>query len=202
MVSLYHHLGFQFPWSPAAKGKSPNTTTPFIVYGGSTAVGSYAIKFARLSNIHPIIAIAGKGAHYIRKFLDESKGDVVVDYREGPEKTITGIRNALRSSTGSNDLPANHALDTIVTEDSTTVLRSVMNPGGNINYVLMSPPMFLPRLHRTLGSARRTRSVVLMIVAICVSCSVGGSPGHCSLASLRAIRLKSEKMACWGLRGR
>ncbi|GMG31141.1 unnamed protein product [Aspergillus oryzae var. brunneus] len=144
VVSLYHHLGFQFPWSPAAKGKSPNTTTPFIVYGGSTAVGSYAIKFARLSNIHPIIAIAGKGAHYIRKFLDESKGDVVVDYREGPEKTIAGIRNALRSSTSGNDLPANHALDTIVTEDSTTVLRSVMNPGGNINYVLMSPPDVSP----------------------------------------------------------
>ncbi|KAE8370699.1 chaperonin 10-like protein [Aspergillus caelatus] len=144
VVSLYHHLGFQLPWSPAAKGKIPSATTPFIVYGASTAVGSYAIKLARLSNIHPIIAIAGKGAHYIRKFLDESKGDVVVDYREGPEKTAAGIRNALRSSTGDNDLPANHALDTIVTVDSTAVLRSVMNPGGNINYVLMSPPDVSP----------------------------------------------------------
>jgi NADPH:quinone reductase-like Zn-dependent oxidoreductase len=56
-ISLYAHHRFPPPWAPSVK------PTPFIVYGASTAVGSFALKLARNSNIHPIIAIAGKGSH-------------------------------------------------------------------------------------------------------------------------------------------
>ncbi|KAE8153360.1 chaperonin 10-like protein [Aspergillus avenaceus] len=144
VISLYHHLGFSFPWSPSAKGKVEAPVTPFVVYGASTAVGSFAIKLARRSNIHPIIAVAGRGAHYVRKFLDESKGDAIVDYRDGTEGTIKGIQSALQSATGGKDVRINHALDTIVSDDSTKVLRAVINAGGNINYVLPNPPDVSP----------------------------------------------------------
>ncbi|KAJ6190897.1 hypothetical protein N7519_000918 [Penicillium mononematosum] len=88
-VSLYAHHRLPPPWAPATK------PIPFIVYGASTAVGSFAIKLACNSNIHPIIAIAGKGSQYVRALLDSSKGDVVIDYREGVETTVKKIRDNL-----------------------------------------------------------------------------------------------------------
>ncbi|KAK5677675.1 hypothetical protein LTS10_009558 [Elasticomyces elasticus] len=42
------------PWNPA-----PGLTrTPLLVYGASSAVGAFAVKLAKLANIHPIIAVA------------------------------------------------------------------------------------------------------------------------------------------------
>lgn len=124
MVALYHHLALPFPWRPAQEA------IPLVIYGGSTAVGSFAIKLARRSNIHPIIAVAGRGASYIQQFLDPSKGDCIVDYRNGSDQTVHGIRQAL----GRN--PLEHVLDTVVQDASTEVIRSVIAPGGNINSVL------------------------------------------------------------------
>ncbi|EAU32853.1 conserved hypothetical protein [Aspergillus terreus NIH2624] len=124
VIALYHHLALPFPWRPAT------TATPLVIYGGSTAVGAFAIKLARRSNIHPIIAVAGKGASYITPLLDASRGDVVVDYRAGGEATAKGIRAALGAE------PLEHVLDTIVSDESTRVLRGVIAPGGNINSVL------------------------------------------------------------------
>jgi NADPH:quinone reductase-like Zn-dependent oxidoreductase len=56
---MFRNLKLPTPWNPAT------TSTPFVIYGASSAVGSFAIKLARNSNIHPIIAIAGKGSHYV-----------------------------------------------------------------------------------------------------------------------------------------
>ncbi|ODM14521.1 hypothetical protein SI65_10007 [Aspergillus cristatus] len=58
------------------------------------------------------------------EFLDSSKGDCIVDYRNGPEETIQNIRKAAGGA------EIRHALDTIVLEQSTHVLRSVVAPGG------------------------------------------------------------------------
>lgn len=58
--------------------------------------GSYTIKLASNSNVHPIIAVAGKGSHYVETLIDRSKGDTIIDYREGPEATIQGIHNTLQ----------------------------------------------------------------------------------------------------------
>jgi NADPH:quinone reductase-like Zn-dependent oxidoreductase len=44
-VGLYQRLGLPEPWNATM------TKTPLIVYGGSGAVGAYAIKLAQLSNI-------------------------------------------------------------------------------------------------------------------------------------------------------
>lgn len=116
------------------------------MYGASTAVGAFAIKLAAKSNIHPIICVAGKGAHYVQQFLDPSKGDRIVDYRNGPEETIQGIRQAVQSA-GQPDV--RHALDSVVAEQSTHVLRSIMAAGGHITHVLPTPPDLSPAIGTT-----------------------------------------------------
>jgi hypothetical protein len=74
---LYKQLRLPQPWVPAEH------PIPLVVYGASSAVGAFAVKLAKLSNIHPIIAIAGKGIPYVQTLVDSSKGDLVLDYRTG-----------------------------------------------------------------------------------------------------------------------
>ncbi|PKX88648.1 zinc-binding alcohol dehydrogenase family protein [Aspergillus novofumigatus IBT 16806] len=126
-VSLYGHLRFPPPWAPAVK------PIPFIVYGASTAVGSYAIKMASNSNIHPIIAIAGRGSQYVESLLDKSKGDTVVDYRKGVESTVKGIRSSLERAGHS---VVHHAIDAVIISESAEVLQQSVTPGGQIDFIL------------------------------------------------------------------
>lgn len=74
----------QAPWSPSALGARGNPP----VYGGSGAVGSFAIKLAARSNIHQIIVVAGRGEKYVASLLDGSKDDATVDYRKGDEAVV------------------------------------------------------------------------------------------------------------------
>ncbi|KAL5342697.1 chaperonin 10-like protein [Aspergillus crustosus] len=126
-VSLYANHRFPPPWLPAT------APTPFIIYGASSAVGSFAIKFARNSNIHPIIAIAGKGSGYVESILEKDKGDVVIDYRNGVEATIAAIKANLAKA---GQDAAYHALDAAMVPESAEVLRRTVAPGGNIDFVL------------------------------------------------------------------
>lgn len=70
------------PWTPA------KTPIPLVIYGASSAVGAFAVKLARLSNIHPIIAIAGKAVSFVQGLIDPDKGDLVLDYRKGVDETV------------------------------------------------------------------------------------------------------------------
>ncbi|EAU30136.1 predicted protein [Aspergillus terreus NIH2624] len=126
-VSLYAHHRFPPPWAPAME------PIPFIVYGASTAVGSFAIKLACNSNIHPIIAIAGQGSHYVQSLLDRSKGDIVIDHREGVETMAQKIRGGLKQGGHSN---AQHALDAVIIRQSADILRQFIAPGGKIDFLL------------------------------------------------------------------
>lgn len=132
VIALYHNLALPLPWEPA------KNAIPFVVYGASTAVGAFAIKLAKRSNIYPIIGVAGKGAHYVQQFLDPSKGDCIIDYRSGDGAIIQGIQEALKNA-GQTDI--RHAFDTVVSEQSSHVLRSIMTPGGNVNHVLPPPDL-------------------------------------------------------------
>lgn len=126
-VSLYSHHRFPSPWIPASE------SIPFIVYGASAAVGSYAIKLARNSNIHPIIAIAGKGSNYVETLIDRSKGDTVIDYREGVDATVKAIASSVERAGQST---AKHALDAAIVPQSAEVLKRSVAPGGLIDFVL------------------------------------------------------------------
>ncbi|KKZ59956.1 hypothetical protein EMCG_05247 [[Emmonsia] crescens] len=124
-ISLYANHRLPFPWVPAQE------PIPLIIYGASTAVGSFAIKLACNSNIHPIIAIAGKGSHYVETLINRGKGDAIVDYRGGLEATIQGITSSLQKA---GHPIARHALDCVATEHSADALRKCIAPGGQINF--------------------------------------------------------------------
>lgn len=89
--SMYRDLRLPEPWLPVPDAAQ----TPFLVYGASGAVGAFAIKLAVKANIHPIVAVAGKGIDFVRTLIDPAKGDVVLDYRVGADALYTQMVSAL-----------------------------------------------------------------------------------------------------------
>ncbi|KAK5675086.1 hypothetical protein LTS10_012160 [Elasticomyces elasticus] len=128
-VALFRNLGLSTPWNPAT------TPTPFLVYGASSAVGSYAIKLARNSNVHPIIAVAGKGMQYVGSLLDRAKGDIVLDYRSGSDEVVRQVREHLQSGAYGT---VKHGLDPGIGLPSQQVLTEIVAHDGAINLVLPS----------------------------------------------------------------
>ncbi|KAF5228175.1 hypothetical protein FAUST_11282 [Fusarium austroamericanum] len=128
-VSLFHHLRLPAPWTPAVG------PTPIIIYGASSSVGSFAIKLARNSNIHPIIAVAGKGTPFVETLLDRGKGDIAFDYRNGDEEVVEGIRAHLKAG---NYGDVRYGIDPGIGVSSKKVLTEIVAPGGAINIVLPS----------------------------------------------------------------
>ncbi|EEP78603.1 conserved hypothetical protein [Uncinocarpus reesii 1704] len=124
-LGLYQDLGLPLPWNPA------RTSIPLIVYGGGSAVGSFVIKLARLSNIHPIIAVAGKGTPQIEPLLDKSKGDTTIDYRDGDEAVVAAFNKAL------NGKKIEYAFDAISEHNSYINIGHVLDPQkGKIAVIL------------------------------------------------------------------
>jgi NADPH2:quinone reductase len=128
-IGLYANdrLGLPQPTAPATK------SIPLVIYVGSSAVGVYTIQLAQRSNIHPIIAVAGKAADYVRKLLDPSKGDTIVDYRQSDEGIVQDIKKAL------NNQKLEHAFDATADHNSYVNLSKVLDQKtGKITLVL--PP--------------------------------------------------------------
>lgn len=126
-LGLYQSLGLPAPYTPTTK------PLPLIVYGGSSAVGAYAIKLAQLSNIHPVIAIAGKASKFVEGLIDRSKGDTIVDYRKGEEAVLQGIKEAVEKAGQSKVL---YAYDAVSEGNTIATLGKALAPGGKINTVL------------------------------------------------------------------
>lgn len=123
------------PWQPA------RTATPLIVYGGSSTVGSFAIKLASLSNIHPIIAVAGSGASKVEALLDRSKGDTIVNYKAAGsnEEIVAALSKALKGQ------KTQFAFDAISEHDSYANIGHVLDPvDGRITVVLPSKDFKMP----------------------------------------------------------
>ena len=93
-VGLYQRLSLPLPWHPTTE------RLPLIIYGAATAVGSYAIQLAQQSNIHPLICVAGRGIPHVESLINKNKGDVILDYREGDEKVVQGLKDAVQASGG------------------------------------------------------------------------------------------------------
>lgn len=114
-LGVYQRLQLPLPWSPAT------VPTPLVVNGAATAVGSFAIKFATLSNVHPIIAIAGNGIPFVETLLDKSKGDIIIDYRQGTEYINEQLRKVAEKHVIS------YAYDTVSDEASLKILSKVVS---------------------------------------------------------------------------
>lgn len=106
--------------------------TPLIIYGAASAVGAYAVQFAAQSNIHPLICIAGNSQTYVEKLIDRSKGDVIIDYRDGDVAVV----EALKKTAGESKLL--YALDAVSEKNSYVNLSEVLAEGSKITLVL--PP--------------------------------------------------------------
>jgi NADPH2:quinone reductase len=91
---LYQRLGLPLPWQTTTTAK--RTAIPLIVYGASSALGGFVIKLAKLSNIHPILAVAGGSAQYVREeLLEPERGDRLFDYRAGEDVWTAQVTEAL-----------------------------------------------------------------------------------------------------------
>lgn len=101
-----------------------------MIYGASSAVGSYTLQLAVKSNIHPIITVAGRAQSHVEKFLDRSKGDTIIDYRKGDEAVVQGLKDALQ---GQKLL---HAYDAVSEKGSVENLTQVLDPKGAVTFVL------------------------------------------------------------------
>jgi threonine dehydrogenase-like Zn-dependent dehydrogenase len=124
-VGLYQHLALPQPWSPPLPNNQ-SREIPLIIYGVSSSVGFYALQFALRSNIHPILCVAGRASDYIKGFIDPSKGDVVVDYREGDEAVVANLTKALEGKT-----PIKHALDAVSEGSSANIIGRVFKQAGD-----------------------------------------------------------------------
>ncbi|CAO2649868.1 Nn.00g011600.m01.CDS01 [Neocucurbitaria sp. VM-36] len=123
-IGMHLRLGLPDPWTPAIE------SIPLVVYGGAGAVGAYAIKLAVLANIHPIIAVAGKGEKFVESIIDRSKGDTIVDYRKGDEAVVQGIKDALKGA------KLHYAYDAVSEHNSYTNIVQVLEPDGHLTLVL------------------------------------------------------------------
>lgn len=88
-------------------------------------MGSYALQLALRSNIHPLICVAGHAAAHVEARLDRSKGDAVVDYRNGDDAVVAGIRDALKGE------ELRHAFDCVSEKGSFQNLSKVLQPEGS-----------------------------------------------------------------------
>ncbi|KAH8813026.1 putative quinone oxidoreductase [Xylogone sp. PMI_703] len=118
-LSLYRRQHLPPPWAPRPSNSPPK---PLIIYGASSSLGTFAIKLARASNIHPIIAIAGSSTSHLIPLLDHSKGDWLIDYRHGVEAMKASVKEAL------NGLECHHALDAISSKGTWIPLSQMLSP--------------------------------------------------------------------------
>ncbi|KAF2815798.1 zinc-binding oxidoreductase-like protein ToxD [Mytilinidion resinicola] len=134
-IGLHIRLGLPEPWLAT---KEP---IPLIVYGGSSAVGAFALKIASHANIHPLIVVAGGGSKYVETLIDRSKGDTIVDYRNGDDAVVSGIKEALKGS------KVSYAFDAVSEKGSYVNITKVLDPHGAITLVL--PGKEYPEIPKT-----------------------------------------------------
>ena len=104
-----------------------------IIYGAAAAVGSFAIQLARQSNIHPLICVAGRGIPHVEKLIDQSKGDMVLDYRNGNEQLVQNLRAAVQNAGGKVE----YALDAVSEHGSYENICQVLDhERGKITLIL------------------------------------------------------------------
>jgi hypothetical protein len=81
-----------------------------------------------LSNIHPIIAVAGRAQAFVEKLITRNKGDTIVDYRNGDPAVVSGIKDALKKAGVSE---VKHAFDAVSEHNSYQNLSQVLSKEGS-----------------------------------------------------------------------
>ena len=115
------------PWAPVQAGSEK----PLVIYGAASAVGAFAVKLAKLINVHPLICVAGNGIPFVETLLGE--GDIIIDYRKGNEFVVEEMRKALKGK----DLK--YAFDATSEHGSYINLSQVLANQGRLTLVLPFP---------------------------------------------------------------
>ena len=102
-----------------------------IVYGAASAVGAFVIKLLVRADVHPILAVAGNGTSFVESLLDKSKGDTVIDYRNGDDKLVEGLKAAIP-----NGKKCMYAYDAVSEKGSYANIVKVLDPHGHLTFVL------------------------------------------------------------------
>lgn len=130
-VGVFCRLGLPEPWTAVSQARKDALAGGVVVYGASSAVGAFAVKLLVRAKLHPIICVAGRASSYVETLLDKSKGDVVIDYRDGDEKVVAAIRSAVPQ--GQKLL---YAFDAVSEHGSYQQIIKVLDPQGHISLVL------------------------------------------------------------------
>lgn len=132
-IGLFVELGIPEPWlSNEEKLQSLGLDAGLVIYSAASAVGAFAVKLAKKANIHPIIAVAGKGIPFVESLIDKSKGDIVIDYRKGDESVVKELQAAIPAGK-----KLQYAFDAVSDHGSFINLSKVLNQdGGNLTLVL------------------------------------------------------------------
>lgn len=139
-LGLYRDLRLPNLWTT---DEDRPETGPLVIYGAGAAVGAFAVQLARKSGIHPIICVAGQSKDHVETLIDQSRGDVVVDYRAGSDATISSIRKALDGK------PLLHAFDAVADHGSDKIIGALLE--AEKSRVTMVNPKDRTRIPKTPG---------------------------------------------------
>jgi len=131
VVGLHARLGLPSRWETRSAEREAVKKGGIVVYGAAGAVGAFAIKLLDRADLHPIIAVAGRGIPFVETILDKTKGDVVVDYRKGDDAVVRGIADAVPKGQ-----KLMYAFDTVSDHNSYANIFKVLDPYGHITFVL------------------------------------------------------------------
>ncbi|KAL2811974.1 hypothetical protein BJX63DRAFT_397762 [Aspergillus granulosus] len=122
-LTLFQNLDLPLPWNPA------KTEIPVLIYGGASAVGAYALKFAKLSGLSPIITVAENGIGFVKSL---NAADHIIDYRNG--RVVEAVPKVL------NGKKLRHAFDAISYKRSYENIMAVLQSSGGGQIDMVDPP--------------------------------------------------------------
>ncbi|EUC39669.1 hypothetical protein COCMIDRAFT_41841 [Bipolaris oryzae ATCC 44560] len=137
-VGLFLGLDIRAPFLPAPSPSSSSSSSkkrPLLIYGVTTAVGSFAAKLARLAGIHPIIGIAGRATNYARTLVDH-----VIDYRQSDADVLAAISAVLQREGLGEKVPL--VFDAISEHGSLERTAQFIDPHGGRVATVLPPAMF------------------------------------------------------------
>lgn len=105
-----------------------------MVYNAAGAVGGFAVKLLAWANIHPIIAVVGAGIPFVETLIDQAKGDVLLDYRQGPEALAAAIQLATP-----HGRRLCYAFDEVSEKGSYQTISRVLSPDDDSHLSLVLP---------------------------------------------------------------
>ncbi|KAK4946148.1 hypothetical protein LTR10_014659 [Elasticomyces elasticus] len=116
--ALYHELGLPLPTLGTA-GNISEEPEPILIYGGSTATGTIAIQFAKLSKLKVITTCSPKYFGMVK----ELGADLVYDYHD------TKVGDKIHADTASK---LKNVFDTVNVESSAVICADAIGPNGGM----------------------------------------------------------------------